>query len=103
MPATHDRQHFEAMACPGSVTWTNDIAKLFTSVDVAHMKQVTGGSLDLSDYDSAKIYATQIYGRVASGSMPPPGTIGPDGKPEGQWTEEMVTLFGCWIQKGTPE
>jgi len=103
MTQPHDRAHFSALTCPASVTWTNDIKNLFTSVDVAHMKQVTSGNLDLSDYNSARVWATQIYSRVANGSMPPPGTIGPDGNPEPAWTPAMVNLFGCWIQKGTPQ
>jgi hypothetical protein len=101
MTTSYDRKHFEALSCPAKVTWTNDIKKLFTSVDVAHM--IHARNIDLSKYDDTMIYATTIYARVANGTMPPPGTIGPDGQLEKPWTPEMVNLFGCWIQQGTPQ
>jgi hypothetical protein len=94
---THNHQYFAALSCPASVTWTNDVAKLFTSTDVAHMKEVTGGSLDLSNYNSTKIWANKIYQYVSSGAMPPPGSG------EGPWTPAMVNTFGCWIQKNCPQ
>jgi hypothetical protein len=87
---------FAQLNCPTPVTWTNNIQKMFTSTDVAHMKQVTGGALDLSSYDSVKVWATKIYGEVSSGAMPPPGSA------ENPWTQDMVNTFGCWIQQGTP-
>ncbi|MBO0661036.1 hypothetical protein LQ948_00490 [Jiella sp. MQZ9-1] len=92
-----DRQHFDAMSCPTSVTWTNDIEGMFTQTDVDHMKQVTNGALDLSNYNSVKIYASKIYNEVASGAMPPPGS----GEPT--WGQDKVNTFGCWIQQGTPQ
>lgn len=95
MAYTH--KFFADLNCPTSVTWTNDIQQLFTSTDVAHMKQVTNGALDLSSYDSVKVWASKIYNEVASGSMPPPGSG------ENPWTPEMINTFGCWIQQGTPE
>ena len=93
----HNHQFFAALSCPASVTWTNDVAKLFTSTDVAHMKQVTSGSLDLSDYNSTKIWATKIYSYGSSGAMPPPGSG------EQPWTAAMINTFGCWIQKNCPQ
>jgi hypothetical protein len=90
----HDREHFAAMSCPSDVTWTNDVQKMFTPLDIAHMK--TKG-IDLSSYESVKINAIAIYSRVASGNMPPPGSG------EDAWTPDMVNTFGCWIQQGTPE
>lgn len=90
----YDREHFDAMSCPNSVTWTNDIKQMFTPLDIDHMK--TKG-IDLSDYTSVKIHAVAIYGRVKSGSMPPPGSG------ENRWSADMVNTFGCWIQQGTPE
>jgi hypothetical protein len=97
MSEAFGHEHFDAMTCPNSVTWTNDIAKLFTSVDVAHMKQVTNNQLDLSSYQSTKVFASVIYTRVANGSMPPPGSG------ESPWTPDMVSLFGCWIKQGCPQ
>jgi hypothetical protein len=89
--------HFASLNCPGSVTWTNDIQKLFTQTDIDHMKQVTNGALDLSSYSSVKIWATKIYSEVSSKAMPPPGSG------EQPWTDDMVNTFGCWIQQGCPQ
>jgi hypothetical protein len=89
-----DRRALAQLNCPNAITWTNDIQKLFTSVDVAHMKGVTQGALDLSDYNSTKIWAAKIYQEVSSGDMPPAGSG------ENQWTPAMVNTFGCWIQQG---
>lgn len=83
----------DAVNCPPGVSFAKDIAPLFTQTDIDHMKSYTGGSLDLSNYDSVKIYASQIYSRVASGNMPPP--------PAPAWTKDKVQLFACWIQQGT--
>jgi hypothetical protein len=96
-PKQHGHDHFSALTCPATVTWTHDIAKLFTALDVAHMKSVTGGQLDLSNYVSTKIWASSIYSHVSSGAMPPPGSG------EGPWPPAQVNLFGCWIQKGCPQ
>lgn len=90
----YDRKHFEAMTCPSNVTWTKDIKQMFTALDIDHMK--TKG-LDLSNYKDVMINAVAIYSRVQSGNMPPPGSG------EDAWSEEMVNIFGCWIQQGTPE
>lgn len=94
---THDHAFFAALTCPTSVTWTKDIQPLFTATDVAHMKQVTGGALDLSNYESVKIWASKIYSYVASGAMPPPGSG------EQPWSPQKVNTFGCWIQQGCPQ
>jgi hypothetical protein len=92
-----DRNIFAQMNCPNQVTWTADIQGLFTAVDVAHMKNVTNGALDLSDYQSVKVWATTIYQEVSSGAMPPAGSG------EGAWTPAMINTFGCWIQQGCPQ
>ena len=93
MTVIHDREHFEAMSCPASVTWTNDIKQMFNATDIAHMKS---RGLDLTDYMSVKISAVQIYTKTKNGTMPPPGS-------GDRWSTEKVDLFGCWIQHGTPE
>ena len=67
--ATHNHAFFNAMDCPAAVTWTNDIQKMFTPLDVAHMKQVTNNQLDLSSYVSVKIWAHKIYNEVSSQGM----------------------------------
>jgi hypothetical protein len=92
-----DRDALAQMNCPDAVTWTADIQKLFTAVDVAHMKSVTQGALDLSSYQSVKIWAVKIYSLVSTGAMPPAGSG------ENAWTPAMVTAFGCWIQQGCPQ
>jgi hypothetical protein len=94
---TYDHAFFAALTCPTSVTWTKDIQKMFTPTDIAHMKQVTGGALDLGSYASVKIWAAKIYNEVVGGAMPPPGSG------ESPWTADMVNTFGCWIQQGTPQ
>ena len=94
---TYDHAFFAALTCPTSVTWTKDIQKMFTATDIAHMKQVTGGALDLGSYASVKIWAAKIYNEVVGGAMPPPGSG------ESPWTPDMVNTFGCWIQQGTPQ
>lgn len=83
-----------ASNCPPNVGFKKDIAQLFTATDVAHMKTVTGGQLDLSKYASVKIWASKIYQLVSAGDMPPAGSG------EQPWTPAMVATFGCWIQQG---
>jgi hypothetical protein len=79
------------LSCPTTpVSWKHDVAKLFMQKDIDHMKQVTGGRLDLSNAQSTEIWAYKVYGYVANGYMPP-------GSP---WKQEMVNTFGCWIQGG---
>jgi hypothetical protein len=90
---THTHAFFNALACPNPVSWNNDIKKLFTATDIAHMK--TKG-IDLGNYDSVKINAVPIYNQVSSGSMPPPGSG------EQPWPPAWVNTFGCWIQQGCP-
>jgi hypothetical protein len=92
-------------------TWTNDIAKLFTPTDITHMKDQTkslppADQLDLSSYNSVKIWAKTILPRVKSGNMPPSGTMQPPGEqPPEQipWTDEMVNTFSAWIDAGCPQ
>jgi hypothetical protein len=81
-----------ALTCPTSVSFAKDIAPLFNSTDISHMKNVTGGKLDLSNYDSVTMWSSAIYGKVQSGDMPP--------FPADAWTPDQVNLFGCWIQLG---
>ena len=83
-----------ATTCPPGLSFAKDIAKLFTSTDVGHMKVVTHNQLDLSSYASVKIWSAKIYQLVSDGSMPPAGSG------EQPWTPAMVATFGCWIQQG---
>jgi len=88
----HARDLIAKLTCPAQVTWNNDIAKLFEEKDVNHMKSATAGRLDLSNYESVKIWAWKVYEYVESKNMPP-------GSP---WTDEKINTFGCWVQKGCP-
>jgi hypothetical protein len=78
--------------CAPGIGFAKDIAGLFTANDVAHMKHVTGGKLDLSNYASVKVWAAKILQETSSGNMPP--------APEPQWTAAKVSLFACWIKQG---
>lgn len=85
------------LSCPKiQLSFAKDIAPLFTATDIDHMKSVTQGGLDLSDYEDVKIYASIIYKKVSSGEMPPPG-VG-----ENPWSQQMVQTFGCWMQQNCP-
>jgi hypothetical protein len=86
------RRGIEALTCTPGLSFAKDIAPLFNQTDVDHMKSVTGGSLDLSDYDSVKTWAHIVYSKVASHAMPPP--------PQNPFTDDQVNTFGCWIQQG---
>jgi hypothetical protein len=68
-------------------TWTNDIKKLFTPTDIAHMKP---RGYDLSSYDDVKAKSADILGAVKDQSMPP-------GRP---WPQDWVDLFQAWIEDG---
>jgi hypothetical protein len=92
--AVHSHAFFAAMNCPSQVTWTNDIQKLFTTLDVQHMKTI---GIDLSSYQSVKINAVRIYGAVSNGVMPPAGSG------EQPWSDDWVNIFGCWIQQNCPQ
>ena len=72
-----------------NVTW-DQIRKQFTDIDIQHMKDITGGTLDLSDCKSVHDWAQEIYNRVSTGSMPP-------GNP---WSKEWVANFKAWMDAG---
>jgi hypothetical protein len=97
MADTHNHAFFAGLNCPNPVTWSGNIQKMFTPTDVSHMKGVTNGQLDLSNYNSVKIWAHKIYSEVASSHMPPPGSG------EQPWSQDWVNTFGCWIQQGCPQ
>ena len=72
-----------------NVTWAT-ISSYFTTADITHMKNVTGGSLDLSDCESVQHWAKQIYVAVSNQVMPP-------GKP---WTADQIANFKAWMDAG---
>jgi hypothetical protein len=98
---TYNHAHFASLSCPTNVTWTNDISRMFTSVDVDHMNKAPQ-HIQLDNYQSVKIWAVSIYTAVKNKSMPLPGTIGPDGKLEQPWPANKVNTFGVWFQQGCP-
>jgi hypothetical protein len=92
MSGTGDPVDPSQLNCPTPVSWAKDVAPLFEPSDIEHMKQATGGRLDLSDPTSTEIWSHKVYAYVANGYMPP--------KPRTPWTQDMVNTFGCWIQGG---
>jgi hypothetical protein len=74
-------------ALSGPPTWTNDIRKLFTEVDVEHMRP---RGYDLSNFDDVKAKSADILSAVQNKRMPP-------GNP---WPPEWVDLFKAWITGG---
>jgi hypothetical protein len=76
-----------------AVTWTNTIKGQFRKIDIDHMKQVSGGSIDLNDYTSVKTNGDDIYGMVSTNAMPP-------GSP---WTKQYIDNFKAWMDAGYPE
>jgi hypothetical protein len=93
----HDHAFFAAMNCPSQVTWTNDIKKMFTEVDIQHMSMVRQ-PIHLDSYTNVKLHAVDIYTAVSTGYMPRP--------PEQPWTTahpDWIPTFACWIKQGCPQ
>jgi hypothetical protein len=76
-----------------SITWNNTIKDQFKPFDISHMKQVTGGDIDLSSFASVKANADGILEVVSNQRMPP-------GNP---WSDELVQSFKTWMDNGMPE
>jgi hypothetical protein len=72
----------------GPITW-EQISKQFGPTDIDHMKNITGGSLDLSNCQNVHDWAQEIYLRVSEGSMPPGG-----------WPKEYIENFKTWMDNG---
>lgn len=69
-------------------SFAKDIRPLFRdSPDVDSMQ---GYGLDLSSYEEVKGRASEIYGRLADGSMPC----------DERWPPERVGLFRRWMDEG---
>lgn len=71
------------------VTWAT-IRTYFQDTDITHMKNVTGGSLDLSDCESVQHWAKQIYVALSNQVMPP-------GTP---WPQNQIDDFKAWMDAG---
>jgi hypothetical protein len=80
-----------------TVTW-DTIKGYFRETDVEHMKNVTGGQIDLSDCASVAANAQDIYNHVCTdpnnpdclASMPP----------DSPWSEEWQQNFKAWMDAG---
>ena len=79
-------------APPTAVTWQT-IKGQFRPIDISHMKQVTGGSIDLGSYESVKANGLDIYGKVSTGEMPPGN----------RWSPQYVANFKAWMDAGYPQ
>jgi hypothetical protein len=76
------------------VTWNNRIKAMFdNSYWVLHMRQVSGGHIDLSSYQSVQASALTIYDRISSKTMPP-------GEP---LPDQDIADFKTWMGDGYPE
>lgn len=71
-----------------TVSYAKDVRPLFTDIDLDHMSFM----FDLGSYDDVKSNASDIYGAVSGGTMPP--------APEGPWTPDKVRTFKAWIDGG---
>jgi len=76
-----------------AVSFGTDIRRLFTDLDVAHMKNF-GVQLDDFDFMRDPDQAQKVLGVVSSGSMPPRNS----GEPP--WPPERVQLFRDWMEGG---
>ena len=76
-----------------AITWNDPIKGQFQQFDIDHMKQVTHGRIDLSDYTSTKTNGARIYQMVSSRRMPP-------GNP---WSDQNIQNFKQWMDAGYPE
>jgi hypothetical protein len=84
----HTTLHKEAMMSTNPVTWET-ISGYITEMDVEHMKNITGGALDLSDCESVQHWAKQIYVALSNKVMPPGG-----------WPDNQIADFKSWLDAG---
>ena len=76
-----------------AVSFAQDIRRLFTDMDIAHMKG-PGVLLDNFEYLRDPAHAQKVLDAVSTGAMPPHGS----GEPS--WPPESVQLFRDWIAGG---
>ncbi len=77
-----------------AITWNNRIKAMFdNSYWIQHMKQVSGGDIDLSSYQSVRAAGPIIDDRISSKSMPP-------GQP---LPDQDIADFKTWMGDGYPE
>jgi hypothetical protein len=78
---------------PPTVSFASDIRRMFTNMDVAHMKS---NGIDLSSHDDVMNNANDILDAVSAGRMPPKSS----GEP--RWTDDMCSRFRTWMSQGYP-
>ena len=71
-----------------SLSFAKDIRPWFRDKDIASMQRVA--NFNLSDYEDVRERASQIYERLAQGSMPC----------DGAWPKENLAKFKHWIDDG---
>ena len=76
-----------------AVSFAQDIRRLFTDIDIAHMK-VAGVLLDDFEYMRDPAHAQKVLDAVSTGVMPPQSS----GEPP--WPPDRVQLFRDWIAAG---
>jgi hypothetical protein len=69
-------------------SFANDIQPLFR--DIPDVDSMQGYGLDLSSYEEVKARASEIYTRLADGSMPC----------DEPWTPDRLSLFKVWMDEG---
>jgi hypothetical protein len=76
-----------------AVSFAQDIRRLFTDMDIAHMKPA-GVLLDDFEYIRDPAHAQKVLDAVSTGVMPPQSS----GEPP--WPPDSVQLFRDWIAAG---
>lgn len=74
---------------PTNISFANDISHLFRDRDIACMKREA--NMDLSDYESVKRWAGEIYTELKERRMPKDGAY---------WTVANIELLKNWIDDG---
>jgi hypothetical protein len=70
------------------MSFTQDIRPMFREEDIEEMKDIA--DFDLSKYEDVCANATDIYDRLADGSMPS----------DGAWSDEQIARFKQWMDEG---
>jgi len=77
------------MTSQGSTpSFARDIKPLFRESD----REAMEFAFDLWDFDDVRTNAQDILERLTDGTMPC----------DGEWPEEQVALFRCWVEAGMP-
>ena len=77
-----------------AVSFSRDIRPLFTPMDIEHMKRLRGAQLDDFGFMSDPNHAENVYQKLSSRQMPPPGSG------ESPWPDANIQLFRDWMDGG---